>query len=563
MRYLIALLTAATGLLHILVGFGWMAGGGGGTNWILILNGVGYLVLLVLYWMAGGSRGTIRWILLVYTLITLVGYFIIGAGFNGGTIPLVIKAIELLLIILLFLDRGSDRVAVQPAPVASRVTGPTTTTTSYTGTRTVTGPETDAALTGMAASAAAGTSSTATGVAGMAGVAGAAGAAAALDDRVDYSVDRTLAASGEVGNVVEEGMDDVGYATTDMSERVGTVVDTVDAETAGAYDAAHDTAGDMAAEAEDAVDSLGDRAAEVYDSAADMTSETVDYVGDKASDAMDAAGDAVDYMGDKASDAVDYVSDKAGDTVDATGDAMDATGDAFKGGMATIGATMGAVGGRLMDDADTVGDAMEDTGEAARGSLITGSAAVDSIDTRLGDESGGMVAGDAAAMDAADLAAEPSAEQLRAELEDYLRSFGAGSEFRKEIEYVEGIGAVYGQKLRAIGVSTVFDLMVNGATRRGRKHIADQTGIAPSAILTWVNHVDLFRIKGIAQEYADLLEQSGVDTVVELAQRNPSNLHKRMVDINEQKKLVRRLPHASEVQSWVQQAKELRRVVHY
>ena len=95
MKFLIALLTAATGLLHILVGFGWL-GGGGGTMWMLVLNGVGYLVLLALYWTASGSRGTIRWILLIYTLITLVGYFIIGAGFSGGTIPLVIKAIELL-----------------------------------------------------------------------------------------------------------------------------------------------------------------------------------------------------------------------------------------------------------------------------------------------------------------------------------------------------------------------------------------------------------------------------------------------------------------------------------
>ncbi len=447
MKFLIALLTAATGLLHIAVGFGWLPGGGGATNWMLILNGVGYLVLLILYWTGGGGRGMIRWILLIYTLITLVGYFIIGAGFNGGTIPLVIKAIELLLIILLFLDRGSDRVAVQPAP-AARMAGPTTTSSSYSSTRTVTAPATDVAMTGMAAGAAAGTSSTAT------GVAGAAAAAAALDDRVDYSVDRTLAASGEVGNVVEEGIDDVGYATTDMGDRVGTVVD---------------TAGDM-------LDDTGD-----------------------------AIGDAVDYVGDKA------------------GDAYEATGDALSGGMAAIGAAVAGV----MDDTEDV------------------------------------VSRDAAAIDAANLAAEPSPEELRADLENYLRSFGSGSEFRKEIEYIEGIGAVYGQKLRGAGISTVLDLMVNGATRRGRKQISDQSGIAQSSILTWVNHVDLFRVKGVAQEYADLLEQSGVDTVVELAQRNPANLHKRMVDINEQKKLVRRLPHASEVQSWVEQAKNLRRVVHY
>ena len=73
MKWLIGLLTAATGILHLLVGFH-IIGGDGETIWLLVLNGVGYLVLLGLFWTSNGSRrGTIRWILLAYTLITLVG----------------------------------------------------------------------------------------------------------------------------------------------------------------------------------------------------------------------------------------------------------------------------------------------------------------------------------------------------------------------------------------------------------------------------------------------------------------------------------------------------------
>ncbi len=80
MKALIALLTAATGILHLLVGFDVM-GGFNLINWILVLNGVGYLVLLWLFWTSSGSRrGTIRWILLAYTLITLVGYFVINGS---------------------------------------------------------------------------------------------------------------------------------------------------------------------------------------------------------------------------------------------------------------------------------------------------------------------------------------------------------------------------------------------------------------------------------------------------------------------------------------------------
>jgi predicted flap endonuclease-1-like 5' DNA nuclease len=78
-----------------------------------------------------------------------------------------------------------------------------------------------------------------------------------------------------------------------------------------------------------------------------------------------------------------------------------------------------------------------------------------------------------------------------------------------------------------------------------------------------VNLADLFRIKGVAEEYSDLLEEAGVDTVRELAQRNPKNLYRAMVDKNEAKKLVRRLPSEGQVADWVAQAKKLPRVVKY
>ena len=81
-------------------------------------------------------------------------------------------------------------------------------------------------------------------------------------------------------------------------------------------------------------------------------------------------------------------------------------------------------------------------------------------------------------------------------------------------------------------------------------------------ILEWVNHVDLYRIKGVGSEYADLLEEAGVDTVVELATRKPENLHKAMLESNQKKDLVRKLPALSQVTEWVAQAKKLPRVVY-
>lgn len=426
MKYLIALLTAATGIMHLLVGFHLIAGGGSGpgTNLPLVLNGIGYLVLLVLFWRASGNGGTIRWILLAYTLITLFGYFFMGAGFAGGTTPLVIKAIELLLAILLLLYRGPEpAVSAQPAIRAAT-------------------PKVDSSA------------------ADLSGVGSRAGGAA-----VDLAGDASAAATAAA----------VGISAT--------------------------------------ADRTGDAVAAVVDDAVDAAADVADAGGD----AVDAASGAASGVTDAAGDAVDAAAGAASYVADAAGDAVDAAGDAIRGGAAAV-----------VSAADDAVEAVAD------------------------------------AVDGAQTESEPHGEDFAAELREYFRtSFGSGSEYSKPIEYIEGIGAVYGQKLRAIDISTVLDLIVNGATRRGRKDLSDRSGISPSLILTWVNHVDLFRIKGVAQEYADLLEEAGVDTVVELAKRNPANLHKRMIEVNEQKALVRRTPHASEVVKWIDQAKELRRVIHY
>jgi predicted flap endonuclease-1-like 5' DNA nuclease len=128
---------------------------------------------------------------------------------------------------------------------------------------------------------------------------------------------------------------------------------------------------------------------------------------------------------------------------------------------------------------------------------------------------------------------------------------------------VEGIGEVYAQKLQDIGVGSTDALLMQGATPEGRKNLEEQSGIGGDLILEWVNHVDLFRIKGVQEEYADLLEEAGVDTVPELAQRNPANLFQKLVEVNEAKSLVRRLPTEDQVADWVDQAKQLPRVITY
>jgi len=128
---------------------------------------------------------------------------------------------------------------------------------------------------------------------------------------------------------------------------------------------------------------------------------------------------------------------------------------------------------------------------------------------------------------------------------------------------VEGIGEVYGQQLVAAGIRTAEALLAKGGTPQGRQEIAEKTGIGESLILRWVNHVDLFRIKGVAGQYAELLEAAGVDTVVELAQRDAGNLYKTLVASNQEQKRVRKLPALKQVKAWIKHAKRLRRAVEY
>lgn len=132
-----------------------------------------------------------------------------------------------------------------------------------------------------------------------------------------------------------------------------------------------------------------------------------------------------------------------------------------------------------------------------------------------------------------------------------------------KLVYVEGVGEVYSKKLGAIGIETTGKLLKVGSTPKGRKELAEKTGISEKLILEWVNHLDLYRIKGIGSEYADLLEEAGVDSVPELAQRKPENLHNKLLEVNKEKKLVRRLPTMLQVKDWVSQAKTLPRVIKY
>lgn len=131
------------------------------------------------------------------------------------------------------------------------------------------------------------------------------------------------------------------------------------------------------------------------------------------------------------------------------------------------------------------------------------------------------------------------------------------------IETIEGIAKVFGGKLRDAGVKRTDHLLAKGATRKGRQELAEKAGIDESLILKWTNMADLMRIKGVGEEYSELLEAAGVDTVKELKLRKPENLLKAMADANAARKMVRQLPGLKRVDAWVAEAKDLAAVMQY
>jgi len=128
---------------------------------------------------------------------------------------------------------------------------------------------------------------------------------------------------------------------------------------------------------------------------------------------------------------------------------------------------------------------------------------------------------------------------------------------------IERIGPVNAKKLQQAGVRSANSLLQVGATPEGRRELANRAGFSSSTVLEWVNRADLMRIEGVGEEFSDLLEASGVDTVVELGQRNPAGLCRQLKGTNSEKKLVRRLPSAEQVADWVSHARKLPRKVSY
>jgi len=126
-----------------------------------------------------------------------------------------------------------------------------------------------------------------------------------------------------------------------------------------------------------------------------------------------------------------------------------------------------------------------------------------------------------------------------------------------KIDEIEGIGPAKKESLAKADITTTDDLLKACSSKEGRASTAATTGLSESELLKFANMADLMRIKGVGEEYSELLEAAGVDTVKELRNRRADNLTAKMAEVNEAKKLVRSLPAEKIVQGWIDHAKTL------
>ena len=128
---------------------------------------------------------------------------------------------------------------------------------------------------------------------------------------------------------------------------------------------------------------------------------------------------------------------------------------------------------------------------------------------------------------------------------------------------VTGLSAADASKIYEAGNMKASEFLERAATPDGRAALAEETGLDPDAVLAGAKRLDLMRVKGVGVKYSALLLDSGVDTVVELATRNPANLSAKMEKVNEADSITDTVPSEEVTADWVAQAKELPRMLYY
>jgi len=138
-----------------------------------------------------------------------------------------------------------------------------------------------------------------------------------------------------------------------------------------------------------------------------------------------------------------------------------------------------------------------------------------------------------------------------------------GATMSYPISGIEGIASDVRTKLKSVGIRTTDKLLERAKGLKERQELARKIDIDPKILLSIANLADRMRIKGVGEDYAELLKAAGVDTVKELRYRNPAKLARAMAEANAERNLVRVLPSELMVGRWIEHAKKLPLKISY
>jgi hypothetical protein len=128
---------------------------------------------------------------------------------------------------------------------------------------------------------------------------------------------------------------------------------------------------------------------------------------------------------------------------------------------------------------------------------------------------------------------------------------------------IDDIGPDEVMMLKRVGIRTTSRLLDAAKSPKDRKALAAKTGIDEKRLLKWANSADRMRIKGVGDDYAELIHAAGVKTVRDLKHRNAKRLTEAMARANRQRKLVDFLPSEKSVQRWIEDARKLPLKISY
>jgi hypothetical protein len=129
--------------------------------------------------------------------------------------------------------------------------------------------------------------------------------------------------------------------------------------------------------------------------------------------------------------------------------------------------------------------------------------------------------------------------------------------FSQDIETISEITPDEAAQLRSVGVNIPLLLLRRGATLDSRHKLAQESGVNEDRLLHWVKFVDLYRIKGVDQINAELLNAAGIEGVSALASSNPTMLYQKVHDAIGEKQSNRRIASLEVIEAWIEQAKKL------